>query len=83
MQGNRMPRQVRGESAVQRAVLALVLEAAPDQLTIPELAQELDGNGDAVERAVVALVGVGLLECGGLSVRATDAALRHDRLELP
>jgi hypothetical protein len=73
---------VRGDAAAQRAVLSLVLEAHPKPLTIPELASELDGEGDA-ERAVVALVGAGLLNCGGLSIRATDAALRHDRLELP
>ncbi len=82
MQADRMPRRVRGDAAAQRAVLSLVLEAHPKPLIIPELAQEFDGEGDA-ERAVVALVGVGLLECGGLSVSATDAALRHDRLELP
>jgi DNA-binding IclR family transcriptional regulator len=83
MQANRMPRNECGDAAAQRAVLSLVLEAHPEPLTVPELAQELDGDGDSVERAVVALVGVGLLECGGLSVHATDAALRHDRLELP
>lgn len=83
MQADRMPRRVRGDAAAQRAVLSLVLEAHPKPLTIPELAQELDGEGDAAERAVVALVGAGLLECGEVSVSATDAALRHDRLELP
>ena len=83
MRANRMPRRARGDAAAQRAVLSLVLEAHPKPLTIPELAEELGGDGDSAERAVVALVGVGLLECGGISVSATDAALRHDRLELP
>jgi hypothetical protein len=83
MQADRMPRQVRGDAAAQRAVLSLVLEAHPKPLTIPELANELEGEDGGAERAVVALVGAGLLNCGGLSVSATDAALRHDRLELP
>jgi len=76
-----MPRQVRGEAAIQRAVLSLVLEAAPDSLTIPDLSQQFE-EGEA-ERAVRELVGAGLLECSGVSVGATDAALRLDRLELP
>jgi len=83
MQADRMPRRARGEAAAQRAVLSLVLEAHPKSLTIPDLARELGGNGNSAEHAVVALVGVGLLRCGGISVSATDAALRHDRLELP
>ena len=70
------------DASVQRAVLGLVLDAHPKRLTIPGLAAEID-EGDAAERAVVDLVGVGLLECGGVSVWATDAALRHERLELP
>ena len=81
MQADRMPRQVRGEAAIQRAVLSLVLEAAPDSLTIPDLSQQFE-EGEA-ERAVRELVGAGLLECSGVSVGATDAALRLDRLELP
>ncbi len=72
----------RSDRAVQRAVLALVLEAHPKSLAIPKLAQEIDA-GDAVERAVRDLVGVGLLECSGISVRPTDAALHFERLELP
>jgi hypothetical protein len=76
-----MPRRARGDAAVQRAVLSLVLEAAPESLAIPDLARQFD-EGEA-ERAVRDLVGAGLLECSGVSVSATDAALRHDRLELP
>jgi predicted transcriptional regulator len=78
-----MPRRARGDAAAQRAVLSLVLEAHPKPLTIPDLARELGGEDTAAERAVVSLVGVGLLQCGGISVSATDAALRQDRLELP
>jgi hypothetical protein len=81
MQANRMPRRVRGDAATQRAVLSLVLEAPPDSLTIPDLAREID-QGD-VERAVVELVGVGLIECRGISIRPSAAALRFERLELP
>lgn len=81
MHPDRMPRRERGDAAVQRAVLSLVLEAAPDPLTIPDLARQFE-EGKA-ERAVRDLVGAGLLECSGITVCATDAALRHDRLELP
>lgn len=68
--------------AVQRVVLALALAPYPHWRTIPELAREID-CGDAVERAVVDLVGIGLLECRGVSIRPTRAALHFDRLELP
>lgn len=71
----------RSDRGTQRAVLAIVLAAHPEQLTIPGIARDFEA-GD-VERAVCDLVGVGLLECSGVSVSATDAALRHDRLELP
>lgn len=57
-----------GDAAVQRAVLSLVLDAHPNPLTIPALATQID-QGDAVERAVCELVGVGLLTCGGISIR--------------
>lgn len=70
-----------GEAA-QRAVLSLVLDAHPNPVTIPELAREIDA-GDAVEPAVRDLVGVGLLECSGLTVRPTAAALRFECLDLP
>jgi hypothetical protein len=71
----------RSERRVQRAVLALALDAHPKALTIPNLARQFE-EGE-VERAVRELVGAGLLTCSGVSVSATDAALRHDRLELP
>jgi len=79
MQEKANPRSDRG---VQRAVLALALEAHPKSLTIPELAAQI-GQSDAVERAVRDLVGVGLLEHDGASVRPSAAALHFDRLELP
>ncbi len=70
----------RSDRGTQRTVLALALAAHPKPLTIPELAQEID-QGDAVERAVRDLVGVGLLECGGISVRPTATAIRCHRLD--
>lgn len=70
------------DQPTQRAVLALVLDSHPKSLTTPNLARQLGGR-DAVERAVVELVGVGLLERQGVSVRPSAAALRFERLELP
>jgi hypothetical protein len=66
----------------QRAVLALVLDAHPNSLTIPDLAREIDA-GDAVETAVRELVGVGLLVCAGISIQPSAAALHFEGLELP
>lgn len=68
--------------ATQRAILGLVLSAHPKLLTIPNLAREID-QGDAVERAVRDLVGVGLFDCEGVTIRPSAAALHFDRLELP
>lgn len=67
-------------TGVQRAVLSLVLDAHPEFLTIPTLAREIGGEG--VEKAIRDLVGVGLLECGGITVRPTTAAIHFDRLGL-
>lgn len=82
MQANRMPRRLRADAAVQRAVMALCLAPYPHWRTIPELAREID-CGDAVERACRDLVGIGLLECRGISIRPTEAAAHLNRLELP
>lgn len=68
--------------AVQRAVLSLALYAHPEPLTIPSIARQID-CGDAVEVAVRELVGVGLLVCGGISIRPSAAAVHFERLELP
>jgi hypothetical protein len=71
------------DAEAQRAVLGFVLNQHPAQLTICELAREIDlGGGDAVERAIRDLVGAGLLRCEGASVLATRAALHFDRLRL-
>jgi len=82
MQANRMPRRPMADAAVQRVVLALCLAPYPHWSTIPELAREID-QGDDVERACRDLVGIGLLECRGVSIRPTPAARHFDRLELP
>jgi hypothetical protein len=77
-----MPRSTIKIVAIQRAVLALALAEHPKRLTIPGLATEMAEDGDAVERAVRDLVGVGLLDCGGISVKPTPAALHFDHLGL-
>ncbi len=82
MQVNPSPRPEREDESIQRAVLSLALETHPKPLAIPDLAREID-QGDAVERAVRDLVGVGLLDCGGVSIRPTAAAIHFERLELP
>jgi len=76
MHGNRSD-----DARTQRAVLSLVLAEHPAHLTICDLAREINQDeGDAVERAIRDLVGVGLLRCEGASVLPTRAALHCDRL---
>lgn len=82
MQANPSSRPEREDESIQRAVLSLALEAHPKSLAIPDLAREIDA-GDAVERAVRDLVGVGLLDCGGITVQPSAAALRFYRLDFP
>lgn len=70
----------------QRAILGLILAQHPAQLTICELALEINESddfesNDAVERAVRDLVGAGLLRCQGISVLPTRAALCFDQLQ--
>jgi hypothetical protein len=64
-----------GLTSIDRAVINYVHERDPDHLRIPILVQEMLAGGlalekdGALERAVVRLVSVGLLECrGGLLV---------------
>lgn len=82
MQANPRPRSTCADAAVQRAVLAMALAVYPHWRTIIELAREID-CGDAVERAVRDLVGLGALECRGVSVRATPVIAYCERLGLP
>ncbi len=83
MQANRMPRRLRADKAVQRAIMALCVAPYPHWRTIPELAREIDKGDMAVERAVVDLVCLELLECRGVSIRPTVAIAYFERLELP
>lgn len=71
----------------QRAVLNLVLDRHPVQLTIEELIRDLAQgrevdftDTDPVERAVEALAGVGLLHRTDGSVRPTLAAVHFHNL---
>lgn len=94
MRGNSSPQADNGcnhpstahdDEQAQRAVLGLVLAQHPTQLTICELAREINQGqdfttGDAVERAIRDLVGVGVLRCQGAAVLPTRAALHLDQL---
>lgn len=72
----------REDERTQSAVLSLVLNEHPAQLTICEVAREVAvDEGDGPERAIRDLVGVGLLRCEGASVLPTRAALHFDRLQ--
>jgi hypothetical protein len=68
----------------QRIVLTHVLEIHPTQLTIPRLVRTLTAGsegfaeGDAFERAIRDLTGMGLLDCPGGVVMATPAAIHAD-----
>ncbi len=75
------PRRACADTVVQRAVMAMALAVYPMWRTIPELGRKID-CGDAAERAVRDLVGIGLLECRGVSIRPTLAAIHFDRLGL-
>lgn len=84
----RDPASLTGEDRkLQRAVLVLVLDRHPDQLTVIELGREITnenaerGEADALARAVRDLVLVGLLECPDGIVIPTRAALYFDALE--
>jgi hypothetical protein len=67
------------DACAQRAVLSLVLDEHPAVLASDEVEREI-GPGDAVERAVRDLTGVGLLRREGASILPTRAALHFDRL---
>lgn len=67
----------------QSIVLSRVLDLHPTHLSIPALVRDLEGSGDAYERAIRDLTGAGLLRCPGGVVEPTEAALHSERLELP
>lgn len=68
--------------ATEAAVIQLLLDIHPAQLTVAELIREMAGESpgfaerDAIERAVRDLAGVGLLHEGGRLLTPTRAALR-------
>lgn len=70
----------------QSAVLMHVLMLHPTNVKLPDLAREITAGstgfavGDAIERAVLELTGVGLLYCAGGLVLPSRAALRFDQL---
>ena len=72
---------------VQQAVLAILLDAHPAQLSVDELVRELTdrpdefGPRDAIENAVRDLVGAGLVHHHGPFVFPTRAAVRFDELQ--
>ncbi|HVC07286.1 MAG TPA: hypothetical protein VND98_06875 [Solirubrobacterales bacterium] len=78
----------RADAAIQRAVLSHLLDRHPVQLTLAELAREVVGSrgefedSDALERAVGALIGAGLLHRHGEFVVPNAAALCFDQLGL-
>lgn len=70
----------------QAVVLTHVLAVQPAQLIVPELVREIGAGvaefaeGDALERAVRDLTGLGLLRCPGGIVVPTRAAIRFNEL---
>jgi predicted transcriptional regulator len=62
--------------------MALALDVYPYWRTTQELKREIE-CGEAVVRAIHALIKVGLLERRNKSVRPTEAAVHLERLELP
>lgn len=81
---SRTPRAA--DDATESAVLAVLLDLFPAQLTIPELVRELAGaeaefaERDAIERAVRDLGGAGLVHQVELRAFPTRAALRFNEL---
>jgi predicted transcriptional regulator len=76
------------DKRTESAVLALLLDEHPNQLTMPELALVLHGDverfkpRDAAERAVQELVGAGLVHRQGKFLTPTRAALYFAALEV-
>lgn len=70
----------------QHAVLMHVLVLHPIHLPVPDLVRELTAasgdfaEGDAVERAVRDLTGIGLLHCPGGLVMPSHAAIRFTEI---
>jgi len=76
------------DAQAEHVVLMFLLDEHPATLTVPEVSRALNtrpgsfATFDAVERAVVELVGAGLLHCKDGFVLPTHAALYCERLAL-
>lgn len=76
------------DTQAEHVVLMFLLDEHPATLTVPEVSRALNARPgsfatfDAVERAVVELVGAGLLHCEHGFVLPTRAALYSARLQL-
>ncbi len=76
----------REDAATEGAVLRLLLDLHPSQLTLTELVREISGGRsdfaatDPVERAVLKLGAAGLLHRNGETVIPSRAALRFYEL---
>lgn len=74
------------DAAAESAVLQVLLDLHPIQVTAAELVREVGGESpgfaerDAIERAVAALTGAGLLHNRDAFVLPTRAALRFSEL---
>ncbi len=81
-----VPITQREDATIQSAVLALLLDQHPTQLTLAELVREVAedpanfAQRDAISRAVRGLAGAGLLHCHGEFVIPTRAAIFFERL---
>lgn len=80
MQAKRIRRKLSEDEKTQRAILALALAVYPRYRTIPELCREI-GSPEAVEQAVEALIGYGLIRLHGNTLIPTDAAFHCHRLD--
>ncbi len=85
-QRRNLPTSAEESAAIQSAVLVLLLDQHPTQLTLAELAREVAedpgdfAQRDAIARAARDLVGAGLLHRHGDFAIPTRAALCFDRL---
>lgn len=83
MQANRKRHWPGDRIPLQRAVMALALEAYPRWRTIPELTREIGNNGGALTRAILELIKLDLLENHRTAIRPSKPIAYFQRLELP
>lgn len=82
MQSNRRRRGPCSPESVQRAVLALTLEAHPRWSNVKKLRREM-GCGGVVHHATRDLIAIGLIEYRQGTIRPTPAAVHFEQLRLP